>query len=106
MDDICFDKCMRCDAVIVSDATAVAALKADNEKLRAVVESRNVQFQRYARNMEKELNEAADELERLTSENEKLRAALRDVLSYVSPGFPIPVTIYDNARAALQQEVK
>jgi hypothetical protein len=41
-------------------------------------------------------DEAADEIERL-------RAALEDVLSHTSYG-DIPVTIYDNARAALAQE--
>jgi hypothetical protein len=39
---------------------------------------------------------AADEIERL-------RAALRNVLSYVPHG-DMPVTIYDNARAALAEE--
>jgi hypothetical protein len=33
--------------------------------------------------------------------NERLRAALRDVLSYVPHG-NMPVTIYDNARAVLE----
>ena len=37
MTDICFDKCT-CGSVVVSDATAVAALKADNERLRAALE--------------------------------------------------------------------
>ncbi len=44
------------------------------------------------------------ELKEAKAEIERLRAALRDVLSYVSPRFPIPVTIYDNARAALAEE--
>lgn len=37
MTDISFDTC-KCGAVIVSSATAVAALKADNERLRAALE--------------------------------------------------------------------
>ncbi len=37
MADICFDTC-KCGAVVVSSATAVAALKADNERLRAALE--------------------------------------------------------------------
>jgi hypothetical protein len=37
------------------------------------------------------------------AEIERLRAALRNVLSYVPHG-DMPVTIYDNARAALAQE--
>jgi hypothetical protein len=36
---------------------------------------------------------------------ERLRAALEDVLSHTSYG-DIPVTIYDNARAALAEEKK
>ena len=43
------------------------------------------------------------EAERLTSDNDRLRAALRNVLSYVPHG-DMPVTIYDNARAALAEE--
>lgn len=37
MTDICFDLCT-CGSVVVSDATAVAELKADNERLRAALE--------------------------------------------------------------------
>ena len=40
--------------------------------------------------------------ERSRSDNERLRAALADVLSYVPHG-DMPVTIYDNARAALKE---
>ena len=36
MTDISFDTC-KCGAVVVSSATAVAALKADNERLRAAI---------------------------------------------------------------------
>jgi UDP-2,3-diacylglucosamine pyrophosphatase LpxH len=42
------------------------------------------------------------EAARLAVENERLRAALADVLSYVLHG-DMPVTIYDNARAALKE---
>jgi hypothetical protein len=45
-----------------------------------------------------QMREAAAEIERL-------RAALEDVLSHTSYG-DIPVTIYDNARAALTEENK
>ena len=37
MTDISFDTC-KCGAVVVSSATAVAALKADNERLRAALQ--------------------------------------------------------------------
>lgn len=43
MIDISFDTC-KCGAVTVSSATAVAELKADNERLRAALEGAAVQF--------------------------------------------------------------
>jgi hypothetical protein len=51
--------------------------------------------------MEIELAEASAKLVEQQAEIERLRAALRDVLSYVPHG-DMPVTIYDNACAALK----
>ncbi len=53
------------------------------------------------RSMEIELAEASAKLVEQQAEIERLRAALRDVLSYVPHG-DMPVTIYDNACAALK----
>lgn len=53
------------------------------------------------RSMEIELAEASAKLVEQQAEIERLRAALRDVLSYVPHG-DMPVTIYDNARATLE----
>ena len=53
------------------------------------------------RSMEIELAEASAKLVEQHAEIERLRAALRDVLSYVPRG-NMPVTIYENARATLE----
>ncbi len=61
MTDISFDPC-KCGAVVVSDATAVAELKADNERLRAELKAA--------------IWSDSEECELLTADNAKLRAAL------------------------------
>lgn len=58
--------------------------EAENERLRAVVESKNAQFQRYARSMEKELNEAADELERMAAAIDLIRAEVLEEAARVA----------------------
>jgi uncharacterized coiled-coil protein SlyX len=78
------------DEVITSNDHVIAEQQAEIERLRADLAHADAKGQ-----------ENDKLLWGTIKANERLRAALRDVLSYVPHG-NMPVTIYDNARAVLE----